>query len=95
MEVIFEEFKAQRHEADIKDLETWEVEYHYGTPYSRYPKNDKELNLELLANPSHLETVDPIVMGRVRGEQHFMKDDELKRKRVVPILIHGDAAFSG
>ena len=46
-----------------------------------------------MANPSHLETVNPVVMGRVRAEQHFMNNTE--RDKVVPILIHGDAAFAG
>jgi 2-oxoglutarate dehydrogenase E1 component len=46
-----------------------------------------------LANPSHLETVDPVVLGRARGEQHFMKDTT--GAKVVPILMHGDAAFAG
>lgn len=74
---------------------TGDVKYHLGTTYTRDYPNGKQLTIALLANPSHLETVDPVVLGRARGEQHFMKGDELKRKRVVPILIHGDAAFSG
>lgn len=50
--------------------------------------------VEILANPSHLECVNPVVMGKVRAEQHF-SGDENKRARIVPMLIHGDAAFSG
>jgi 2-oxoglutarate dehydrogenase E1 component len=52
------------------------------------------MTVEILANPSHLECVNPVVMGKVRAEQHF-SGDENKRARIVPMLIHGDAAFSG
>lgn len=69
------------------------MKYHLGTTYTRPYPNGKSLTISVLANPSHLETVDPVVLGRVRGEQHFMKD--VNRTKVVPILIHGDAAFSG
>ena len=47
----------------------------------------------MLANPSHLETIDPVVLGRARAEQHLMRDESVSR--VVPIIIHGDAAFAG
>ena len=47
----------------------------------------------MLANPSHLETIDPVVLGRARAEQHLMGDES--GSRVVPIIIHGDAAFAG
>ena len=54
-----------------------------------------EVTLTLLANPSHLECVNPVVMGRARAEQHFLGGGEEERKRVVPIIVHGDAAFAG
>ena len=47
----------------------------------------------VLANPSHLEAVNPVVMGRARADQHFMKDNE--RVKVCPIIVHGDASFAG
>ena len=47
----------------------------------------------MLANPSHLETIDPVVLGRVRAEQHLLGDQN--GDRVVPFIIHGDAAFCG
>ena len=47
----------------------------------------------VLANPSHLEAVNPVVMGRCRAEQHFMGDTN--GTKVCPIIIHGDAAFAG
>ena len=46
-----------------------------------------------MANPSHLEAVNPVVMGRARAEQHFVTHE--KRDAVVPIIIHGDASFAG
>jgi 2-oxoglutarate dehydrogenase complex dehydrogenase (E1) component-like enzyme len=49
----------------------------------------------MLANPSHLETVNPVVSGRVRAEQHFLGGKDEHRKQVVPIQIHGDASFAG
>lgn len=48
-----------------------------------------------MANPSHLEAVNPVVMGRVRAEQHFLGGDDENRSKIVPILVHGDAAFAG
>jgi 2-oxoglutarate dehydrogenase E1 component len=49
----------------------------------------------LLANPSHLEAVNPVVQGRARAEQHFVGTSADKKDAVVPIIIHGDAAFAG
>ena len=51
------------------------------------------VHISLTDNPSHLEAVDPVVLGQTRAKQFFHKD--IKRKKVVPILIHGDAAFAG
>lgn len=47
----------------------------------------------VLANPSHLEAVNPVVMGRTKAEQHFMND--IDGTKVCPIIIHGDASFAG
>ena len=56
--------------------------------------------MEVLANPSHLECINPVVMGRVRAKNHIWKqsvEDGFAgdRTKVIPFLIHGDAAFSG
>jgi 2-oxoglutarate dehydrogenase E1 component len=48
-----------------------------------------------MANPSHLEAVNPCVMGRVRAEQHFLGGKIEDRQKVVPIIVHGDAAIAG
>ena len=53
----------------------------------------KTFIFRLSPNPSHLEAVDPVIVGRVRAKQHQLKDKE--RRRVLGILMHGDAAFAG
>lgn len=65
-----------------------------GTSFTRTYPDGKKMTVEVLANPSHLECINPVVMGKVRAYQHYSKDI-VKRNKVVPILIHGDAAFSG
>lgn len=76
-----------------------DVKYHLGTSYTRAYPNGKELTVEILANPSHLECVNPVVMGRVRAEHHSLREDEktpqFGRDQIVPFLIHGDASFAG
>ncbi|MBW2732597.1 MAG: 2-oxoglutarate dehydrogenase E1 component [Deltaproteobacteria bacterium] len=71
-----------------------DVKYHkgYGSTYTTHA--GQEVHLTLTANPSHLEIVDPVVQGRVRAKQR-QHDDTHERKKVIPLLIHGDAAFSG
>jgi 2-oxoglutarate dehydrogenase E1 component len=94
LETLFAEFQGFVPErSDPAWGNSGDVKYHLGTSYTKEYPNGKKLTTILLANPSHLETVDPVVLGRVRGEQHFMKD--FNRTKVVPILLHGDAAFAG
>ena len=69
-----------------------DVKYHLGTSDDRKVAG-RSVHLSLTANPSHLEAVDPVVVGRVRAKQKLAGDTE--RARVVPILLHGDAAFAG
>jgi 2-oxoglutarate dehydrogenase E1 component len=64
-----------------------------GTSYIKSYPNGKHLTTTVLANPSHLETVDTVVMGKVKADQFLLNDIELEK--VVPIIIHGDAAFAG
>lgn len=71
-----------------------DVKYHLGTTYHRQYKNGPEIAITLMPNPSHLEAVNPVVMGRARAEQHFM-GGEFERDKVVPIIVHGDGAFAG
>ena len=70
-----------------------DVKYHLGASHDRVMSNGKSLHLSLTANPSHLEIVNPVVAGKVRATQDQHKDDS--RKKVMGLLLHGDAAFAG
>ncbi|XP_055847037.1 2-oxoglutarate dehydrogenase-like, mitochondrial isoform X2 [Episyrphus balteatus] len=71
-----------------------DVKYHLGTYIERLNRvTNKNIRLAVVANPSHLEAVDPVVQGKTRAEQFYRGDSE--GKKVMSILIHGDAAFCG
>lgn len=70
-----------------------DVKYHLGFETKRKTANGHEVEIRLAANPSHLEAVDPVVQGKARARQRIIGDSE--RKRVLPVLIHGDAAIAG
>ncbi|MGZ0654623.1 2-oxoglutarate dehydrogenase E1 component [Coraliomargarita sp. W4R72] len=70
-----------------------DVKYHLGFETSRKTSDGHEVEIRLAANPSHLEAVNPVVEGKARARQRIRED--LDRKRVLPILIHGDAAIAG
>ncbi len=69
-----------------------DVKYHQGYSSDR-TVNDHKIHLSLTANPSHLESVYPVVLGKVRGKQTLFKDQE--RKKTLGLILHGDAAFTG
>lgn len=71
-----------------------DVKYHKGYSSQVTTSFKKTIKLSLTANPSHLEAVDPVVLGRARAKQR-QREDTAERKKVVPFLVHGDAAFSG
>lgn len=71
-----------------------DVKYHLGYETVRKTKEGREISICLAANPSHLEAVDPVVQGKARARQR-LRQDTAERKRVLPLLIHGDAAFAG
>jgi 2-oxoglutarate dehydrogenase E1 component len=71
-----------------------DVKYHLGFSQDRTTKGNQAIHIALSYNPSHLELVDPVVVGIVRAKQNY-RGDHAHRTRVVPILIHGDAAFCG
>ena len=87
---IFSEFFGKSVSAK-KDFEG-DVKYHLGASSNR-EFDGNVVHISLTDNPSHLEAVNPVVLGQVRAKQFFHKDPE--RKKVVPVLIHGDAAFAG
>jgi 2-oxoglutarate dehydrogenase E1 component len=70
-----------------------DVKYHMGYSSEYATFSGKKIHLSLCFNPSHLEFVGPVLMGRVRAKQDRLGDTE--RRQVLPILIHGDAAFAG
>jgi 2-oxoglutarate dehydrogenase E1 component len=69
-----------------------DVKYHLGASANR-EFDGNLVHVSLTANPSHLEAVNPVVLGQTRAKQDFHKDKD--RKQVIPILLHGDAAFAG
>jgi len=69
-----------------------DVKYHLGASSNR-EFDGNLVHISLTDNPSHLEAVDPVVLGQTRAKQFFHND--IKRQKVIPILIHGDAAFAG
>ena len=71
-----------------------DVKYHLGYDNLVKTTNGSEVLLHLAANPSHLEAVNPVVQGRTRALQR-LSDDLPERKKVLPILVHGDAAIAG
>ena len=70
-----------------------DVKYHLGFSSDHTTRGGKTLHLSLSFNPSHLEAVDPVVVGRVRAKQRRRRDT--KHERVLGVLLHGDAAFAG
>jgi multifunctional 2-oxoglutarate metabolism enzyme len=70
-----------------------DVKYHLGASGVRTTASGKQITVTLASNPSHLEAVDPVVEGLVRPKQDRLGDTA--RARVIPLLIHGDAAFAG
>ena len=71
-----------------------DVKYHRGYNSNHVNRAGSSCHLSLTSNPSHLEAVNPVVEGRVRAKQAQRKDTQTRRK-VLPLLIHGDAAFAG
>ncbi|MGA7655637.1 MAG: thiamine pyrophosphate-dependent enzyme, partial [Methylocella sp.] len=89
---IFNEFKGGSFTPD--DVEgSGDVKYHLGASSDRDFDNNS-VHLSLTANPSHLEIVDPVVLGKVRAKQDQLHD-VVERMKVLPLLIHGDASFAG
>ena len=70
-----------------------DVKYHMGATGTFRAPSGREIGIHLVSNPSHLEAVDPVVIGRTRAKQ--MRRGENGRRLVVPIAMHGDAAFAG
>lgn len=92
LDVIFNEFQGNFAPDSVGG--NGDVKYHLGYRNVRKTATGYEVEINLAANPSHLEAVDPVVEGKARARQRVL-DDTAYRKKVVPVLIHGDAAFIG
>nr|GMD57559.1 2-oxoglutarate dehydrogenase, mitochondrial-like [Ipomoea batatas] len=91
---IFNEFSGGTKPVDEAGyVGTGDVKYHLGTSYDRPTRGGKRIHLSLVANPSHLEAVDPVVVGKTRAKQYYTND--VDRTRNMGVLIHGDGSFAG
>jgi 2-oxoglutarate decarboxylase len=88
---IFSEFEGEIDPSSTQG--SGDVKYHLGASGVVKCENGREIVVSVSPNPSHLEAVDPVVEGIVRPKQDRLGDTE--RERVIPVLIHGDAAFAG
>jgi 2-oxoglutarate dehydrogenase E1 component len=92
--VIFCEFQDFFNPEGTGGGENGDVKYHLGFQTTRELPGGHTVEVRMAANPSHLEAVDPVVEGKARARQRVL-NDTAERKKVVPLLIHGDAAFIG
>ncbi len=84
LEVILAEFEGLQENEDVK--------YHMGYSCDCATSSGQEMHLTLAHNPSHLEAVDPVVLGQVRAKQRARGDEA--HRQVIPVVMHGDAAFA-
>jgi 2-oxoglutarate dehydrogenase E1 component len=90
-ESLFKEFESGHRPVEVQGH--GDVKYHLGYSSQRETRDGHSIHLNLVYNPSHLEFVNPVVLGSVRARQTLVGDRE--RARAWPLLIHGDAAFAG
>ncbi|UXX84660.1 2-oxoglutarate dehydrogenase E1 component [Roseovarius pelagicus] len=88
---IFNEFQGGSFKPEDVDG-SGDVKYHLGASSDR-EFDGNSVHLSLTANPSHLEAVNPVVLGKARAKQDQLNDED--RTKVLPVLLHGDAAFAG
>jgi 2-oxoglutarate dehydrogenase E1 component len=89
---VFSEFE-EAPDSTANAFGSGDVKYHLGASAVRTNAEGREITVSVAFNPSHLEAVDPVVEGLVRVRQD--RTGDTKREQVIPILIHGDAAFAG
>lgn len=89
-ESIFSEFAGT---AGAEDEGSGDVKYHLGMNFERPTPSGKRVQLSLVANPSHLEAEDPVVLGKTRAIQHY-NNDEATHRTAMGVLLHGDAALA-
>jgi 2-oxoglutarate dehydrogenase E1 component len=88
---MFSEFEYSIDPASI--LGSGDVKYHLGATGTHTSPSGNTISVSLASNPSHLEAVNPVVEGMVRAQQELI--DDTTRSHIIPVLIHGDAAFAG
>src|ERR1035438_2353694 len=89
-EQVFAEFE----DVDPRSvLGSGDVKYHMGATGEYVTKSGKKIHIHLASNPSHLEAVDPVTVGRTRAKQD--RAGEGGKAKYLPLLVHGDAAFAG
>ena len=91
-EVILADFEGASRGEGAED--EGDVKYHQGYSYDFVTSHGRKMHLSLSPNPSHLELVNPVIEGMVLAKQDYLQDQE-ERSRVVPLQIHGEAAFTG
>jgi len=89
-ESIFSEFAGT---GGAEEEGSGDVKYHLGMNFERPTPSGKRVQLSLVANPSHLEAEDPVVLGKTRAIQHY-NNDEKSHRTAMSVLLHGDAAFA-
>lgn len=91
---IFSEFSGGTKPADeVGYTGSGDVKYHLGTSYDRPTRGGKTIHLSVVANPSHLEAVNPVVVGKTRAKQYYSNDTD--RTKNMGVLVHGDGSFAG
>lgn len=99
IEEIFAEFQEKKPgQNKLISEDEWgnsgDVKYHLGNTHDHlYDQEQRSIRLSLMANPSHLETVNPVVVGKAKAIQDFIEDNNYDK--VLSVCIHGDAAFAG
>ncbi|HVP43282.1 MAG TPA: 2-oxoglutarate dehydrogenase E1 component [Terriglobales bacterium] len=89
-EAIFSKFE----DVDPRSvLGSGDVKYHLGATGRHTTRSGQSLRMHLVSNPSHLEAVDPVAMGRARAKQRRLGEDG--ERKLLPVVMHGDAAFAG
>jgi 2-oxoglutarate dehydrogenase E1 component len=100
---MFQEFKGTHYDydklLDTIDQTDWsyagDVKYHLGTSEKRDFPNGKSATITLECNPSHLETVDAVTLGRIRAKQYYAGNNVAQHSKMMPVIFHGDASFAG
>ncbi|KEI39477.1 uncharacterized protein L969DRAFT_62172 [Mixia osmundae IAM 14324] len=90
IEAILNEFKGA---GDPNEEGSGDVKYHLGANYVRPTPSGKRVSLSLVANPSHLESEDPVVLGKTKAIQHFDGNEDVST--AMGVILHGDAALAG